>query len=203
MLQCLILHLPFLMGALFNVLKWQGIRSQQMMSGQISQWRPFPSVAQVSIVQDVDLGYFGIVLLVEGAASRCWRWPPRSGCWWGIDPTAELPAAVFFCHYVGQGKWQAMSSLMTFLRSEPWYADSHIRRLTEPAQIGPFELDPATRRSLDNALGHGGSRRPKWTCHRGSFHPTLSLKQKAALSNHLMVSFFETYCIDLASFLHL
>lgn len=113
MLQCLILHLPFLMGALFNVLKWQGIRSQQMMSGQISQWRPFPSVAQVSIVHDVDLGYFGIVLLVEGAASRCWRWPPRSGCWWGIDPSAELPAAVFFCHYVGQGKWQALSSLMT------------------------------------------------------------------------------------------
>ena len=26
------------------------------------------------------------------------------------------------------------------------------------AQIGPFELDPATRRSLDNALGLGGSR---------------------------------------------
>ena len=25
-------------------------------------------------------------------------------------------------------------------------------------QIGPFELDPATRRSLDNALGLGGSR---------------------------------------------
>ena len=29
------------------------------------------------------------------------------------------------------------------------------------AQIGPFELDPATRRSLDNALGLGGSRQKK------------------------------------------
>lgn len=173
MLQCLILHLPFLMGALFNVLKWQGIRSQQMMSGQISQWRPFPSVAQVSIVQDVDLGYFGIVLLVEGAASRCWRWPPRSGCWWGIDPTAELPAAVFFCHYVGQGKWQAMSSLMTFLRSEPWYADSHIAVWQNPLRLGPSSL----------ILQRDGA----WTMHLG-------MEEAGGQNGHVIGGHFIQHC---------
>eukprot|EP00927_Polykrikos_kofoidii_P056535 TRINITY_DN50634_c0_g1_i1.p1 TRINITY_DN50634_c0_g1~~TRINITY_DN50634_c0_g1_i1.p1 ORF type:complete len:678 (+),score=137.54 TRINITY_DN50634_c0_g1_i1:139-2172(+) len=43
------------------------------------------------------------------------------------------------------------------VEAQPADADDGLSGIVQ-GEIGPFELDPATRRSLDNALGHGASR---------------------------------------------
>ena len=71
------------------------------------------------------------------------------------------------------------------------------------AQIGPFELDPATRRSLDNALGLGGSRQKKhrtccsaFPCSRRVAHrwTTLHITSHHFTSLHITSHHFTAVC---------
>lgn len=104
-------------------------------------------------------GFFQTGILVASAASRpvdgmpvplkC-KWKRRVG-----EIFVEIPG-------ISSNMYQiSADDIGTDIQVEAQPADSDEgHQGTAIGEIGPFELDPSTRRSLDNALGAGGSRFP-------------------------------------------
>jgi len=101
-------------------------------------------------------GYFQTGVLVASAESGPGGMPVALKCRWKRrigDIPVEIPGVTSNMYQI------SADDVGTHIRVEAQPADADDGLFgTVSGEIGPFELDPATRRSLDNALGQGESR---------------------------------------------
>lgn len=101
-------------------------------------------------------GYFQTGVLVASAESSPGGLPVPLKCKWRRrvgDLPVEIPGVTSNMYQISADDVGTDISV----EAQPADADDGHHGVVV-GEIGPFELDPATRRSLDNALGHGGSR---------------------------------------------